>query len=109
MPRTGKRSAIAAFGLVIPLILLVLAVPRLIEGIAVARARYATSAALVGRPLSQQAYASAASILSPTLRANGDGLVRRAEMIALAAGEKREGLQEAKTVVIQGLLRNPID
>ena len=107
MPQVGKKSVIAVFGLLLPLILIVLAVPRMLEGVALARARQATAASLVEEKFPLQGYAAAASELRSVLPDDGDNLIRQAELVAHAANGQAAGLAQARAIAVTGLLHSP--
>lgn len=98
-----------AAGLAVPAILIALAIPRLIEGIGTEQALPATTAAVFERTLPTSNYRVAAGVLSSTLADNGDGLIRRAEMLALAAKGNDAELAEARAVVVDGLVKAPMN
>ncbi len=94
-------------GLIVPAVLILLATPRLIEGVGAERALPAVNAAVNGGRLPIERWRYAADDLASTLPDDGDGLIRRAEMMYLAANGNAQGLAQAKSVVTDGLTRAP--
>jgi len=103
----GRTVLAAAAGLIVPAVLILLAVPRLIEGVGAERALPAVNAGVSGDRLPIDRWRYAANDLSLTMPNNGDGLIRRAEMLYLAANGNLEGMAQAKAVVIDGLTLAP--
>jgi hypothetical protein len=103
----GRTVLAAAAGLIVPAVLILLAVPRLIEGIGAERALPAVNAGVSGDSLPIERWRYAANDLSLTMPSNGDGLIRRAEMIYLGANGNLEGLAQARAVVVDGLTQAP--
>lgn len=105
----GRTVFAAAAGLIVPAILLLLGVPRLIEGVGTERALPAVNAAVAGERLPIARWQLAAHDLAVTMPENGDGLIRRAETVFLAANGNAEGLAQARSVVVDGLTRAPMN
>jgi hypothetical protein len=103
----GRTVLAAAIGLIIPAVLIFLATPRLIEGVGAERALSAVNAAVNGTRLPIDRWRLAADDLGTTLPDNGDGQIRRAEMIYLAANGDTAGLAAARAVVVDGLTLAP--
>jgi hypothetical protein len=91
----------------IPALLLYWSIPRFIAGWPREAAQPMVQAALDERPLTIAQYAKAAADLSSTLPDDGDDLVDRAEMIALASKNDHARLLDARQVVVQGLENSP--
>ena len=100
---------VAAAGLIVPALLIVLALPRIVEGIGIERALPVVRSATVGQTLSLDRYRGAADDLTSTMPENGDGLVRLAEMMALAANNEPRGLSRARAMVVRGLALAPLN
>jgi hypothetical protein len=103
----GRTVLAAAIGLIIPAVLIFLAIPRLIEGVGAERALPAVNAAVSGTRLPIDRWRLAADDLGATMADNGDGQVRRAEMIYLAANGNAAGLAAARAVAVDGLTLAP--
>src|ERR1700733_7265094 len=92
----GRRAAAAAIGLLIPLLLVWSALPRLREGLAIENSLAAVNAAMVGPKLPAAEFRAAAQRLSAIDPGNGSGLILRAELIADSAEGHRDALMQAR-------------
>jgi len=107
---SSTRSIFAlAVCLLVPVFLIVLAVPRLVEGIGLERARIAYEAAIDERPLPASVYQDAADAMSDVMADDGDALIERAELTELASNGRPAELHKARDLVIDGLLRSPVN
>jgi hypothetical protein len=89
--------------LLMPVGLVAIALPQLVDGLALEGAYPAPVYLLMNAPETQREYADAATSLDFGVQADGDRAIAEAEIISLAGGQR----QRVKDLLIQGLSRSP--
>jgi hypothetical protein len=100
---TSLRWITRVLLLLAPAALLAVAIPQLVDGLALEAAYPAPVYLQMNAPQSQEAYTDAATSLDFGARADGDRLITEAEIISLAGGQRAKVV----SMVVEGLSRSP--
>ena len=104
----GVRSAVAAvLFLAVPLILIVLALPRFLADLSVPQARAVTHDRLFSLAVHPVRLKQAETALSHAAAGDGDNTLWRAELLAVLAGGDSGRLAAARALTVEGLSESP--